>query len=187
MEPFRGIGTILADVVEVGLTVWQYVYVDNNHMSTRVAYHHLYQLMVLYPHQLNLTTIRGCFGILPRDITLISDEDLWKLGPVNLVIAEWPCQGHSRARAGRGLEDLMSNFFGTTSGSCSGGLSTNLPLRGTYSRMYLCWETLGIRCWMADIMFVNTLGILFLWIPHDLVHIPTMLGGFGPTSHCYLL
>ena len=48
-------------------------------MSTRVARYHL--------HQLNLIVIRRYFGRFLHDITLISEEDLQRLGPLDLVIA----------------------------------------------------------------------------------------------------
>jgi hypothetical protein len=100
VELFGGIGTGLAAILEASLTVTRYVYVDNSQVSTRVARHHLHQLMVLYPQQLHPTAIHGCFSSLPRDVTLISEADLRHLGPVDMVIAGWPCQGHSRAGAG---------------------------------------------------------------------------------------
>ena len=106
-----GIDTSLATILEVGLTVKQYVYVDTSQLSTCVARHHLHQLMVLYPQQLPPTTIRGCFSRLPRDVTLINEANLRHLGPVDMVIAGWPCQGHSNAGAGRGLEDPRSSIF----------------------------------------------------------------------------
>ena len=59
--------------------------------------------MVLYPHQLHPTAIHGCFSRLPRDVTLISNINLRNLGPVDMVIAGWPCQGHSRAGPRGGL------------------------------------------------------------------------------------
>ena len=76
VELFGGIGTGLAAVLEVGLTVRWYVYVDNSLVSTCVARHHLHQLMVLYPQQLLPNAIRGCFSCLPRDVTFISEADL---------------------------------------------------------------------------------------------------------------
>ena len=109
---FGGIGTDLAAVLEVGLTVRQYVYMDNSQVSTRVARHHFHKLMVSYPQQLHLTAIRRCSSCLPRDVTLINEAELRHLGPVDMVIAGWPCQGHSRARGGRGLEDPRSSLFG---------------------------------------------------------------------------
>ena len=111
MEIFGGIGIGLAAVLKVGLKVRQYVYVDNSQVSTRVARHHLHQLMVLYPQQLYPTAIRGCFLRLLHDVILINKVDLRHLGQVDMVIAGWPCQGHSRAGAGRGLEDRMSSVF----------------------------------------------------------------------------
>lgn len=122
-----------------------------------MACYHFHLLMVLYPQHLNLIAIRGYFAHIPHDITLINEEDLWRLGPVNLVIAEWPCLGHSCVGATQGFEIPMSSIFETSSGLCSDGLPINFFLKGTFSIMYFCWETFKIRC----IMFVNTLGIPF--------------------------
>ena len=61
VELFGGIDTRLAVVLEVGLTVWRYVYMDNIQLSTCVACHHFHQLMVFNPQHLHLTAIRGCF------------------------------------------------------------------------------------------------------------------------------
>ena len=55
--------------------------------------------MVLYPEQLDSTAICGCFAHVFCDVKLISEANLQSLGPMNLVIARWPCQGHSRAGA----------------------------------------------------------------------------------------
>ena len=81
-------------------------------MSTCVDRHHIHQLMVLYPQQLDPTAIRGSFSHLLCDVTLVSEANLRRLGPVDLVIAGWPCQGHSRAAACQGLDDTISSFFG---------------------------------------------------------------------------
>jgi site-specific DNA-cytosine methylase len=91
--------------------VIRYVYVDNSQVSTRVAQHHLHQLMLLYPQQLRPTAIRGYFTCFPHDVTLISEVDLRHLGPMDMVIVEWSCQGHTRPRTGRGLEDPRSSLF----------------------------------------------------------------------------
>ena len=61
VELFGGIGTILTAVLEAGLTVKRYVYVDNSQVSTCVIRHHLYELMVLYPQLLPLTA--GVFHV----------------------------------------------------------------------------------------------------------------------------
>ena len=67
--------------------------------------------MMLYPQQLHPAAIHGCFARLPRDVTLMSEADLRHLGLVDMVIAGWPCQGHSRVGASQGLEDPRSSLF----------------------------------------------------------------------------
>ena len=90
MELFAGIGTGLAAVLEAGLKVRRYIHVDTGFVPNRAARHHFQRLLALYPEQLPPSAIHGCFGHLPRDVTLISDEDLRRLGHVDLLIAGWP-------------------------------------------------------------------------------------------------
>jgi hypothetical protein len=111
VELFAGIGTGLAAVLEAGLKVRRYIHVDSAFAANRTARHHMQRLLALYPDQLPPSAIRGCFGKLPRDVTLISEDDLRRLGHVDLIIAGWPCQGHSRAGSGRGLDDPRSGLF----------------------------------------------------------------------------
>jgi hypothetical protein len=142
---FGGIGTRLAAVLKAGLTVKRYVYVDNSQVSTRVARHHLHQLMLLYPQKLHSTAIHGCFSCLPRDVTLISEADLRHLDPMDMVIAGWPCQGHSRARAGRGLEDPRSRVFWNLIRLMQWWFAHQSSPLGYILRMYLYWETSPFR------------------------------------------
>ena len=76
-----------------------------------VPQHHLHQLMVLYPQYLHPNAIHECFPHLPRNITLISEADLQHLTPMDMVIARWPCQSHSRGRTSGGLEDPRSSIL----------------------------------------------------------------------------
>jgi site-specific DNA-cytosine methylase len=48
---------------------------------------------------------------LPLDITLLGAQDLAKVGPIDLVIVGWPCQGHTRASNGEGLCDPQFRMF----------------------------------------------------------------------------
>ena len=105
MELLAGIGTGLAVVLEAGLKVRRYIYVDSGFATNRTACHHIQRLLALYPEQLPSSVIRACFGKFPRNVTLISYDDLRRLGQVDLVIAGWPCQGHSQTGNGRGLDD----------------------------------------------------------------------------------
>ena len=133
--------------------------------------------MVLYPQQLHPTVIHVCFSCFPRDVTLISEADLQHLGLVDMVIAGGTCQGHSRAGAGQGRENLRSNlFFGPhpphpvvvfpptfPSSLPLLGDSRDKVLEGNY---YVCQH-------VGDLIFVDIESI------GCCAH---RLGGFGPTS-----
>ena len=92
-------------MLEAGLSIHRYVYVDNHNTVHRAARHHIAQLRARYPGQLLASAIQGCMSQLPSDIALIGEEDLRRLERVDLVMAGWPCQGHSRAGMGHGLQD----------------------------------------------------------------------------------
>jgi hypothetical protein len=111
VEIFGGIGTSLAVVLEARITVRRYIYVDNGYAANRVVRHHIQQLLLRYRAQLSASAILGCCGQLPQDVTMVGDEDLRRLGHVDLIIAEWPCQGHSRGGTGQGLDDPRSSLF----------------------------------------------------------------------------
>ena len=111
LELFAGLSTGLAAVLEAGLSVSTYVYVDNNDMVNKAAKHHIKQLQARYPRQLPASDVQGCMSRLPGDISLIGEEDLQRLGRVDLVMAGWPCQGHSRAGLEKGLQDPRSGLF----------------------------------------------------------------------------
>ena len=82
--------------------------------------------MVLYPQQFDPTAICGCFAFLPCDVTLINEANLRWLGTVDLSH-----DGHARAthvlESVKGWRILDLVFLGTWSGSCNGGLPTDLP------------------------------------------------------------
>ena len=111
VELFAGLGTGLAAALEAELSIQSYTYVDNNAIVSTVAKHHLQQLRMRYPKQLPASAIQGCMSRLPPDIALIGEEDLERLGRVDLVIARWPCQGHSRFGQGQSFQDPRSVFI----------------------------------------------------------------------------
>ena len=187
VDLFGGIDTGLAAVLEAGLTDRRYIYVDNSQVSTRVAHHHLHQLMVLYPQQLPLIAIRGYFTRLPRDVTLISEANLRHLGPVDMVIAGWPCQGHSCARAGRGLEDPRSNLFWDLIRLIQWWFSHQPTPPGYIFENVPLLEDSRDKVLEGGHYVCQHLGDPILWMPRALVLMPTGLGGFGPTSHYHLL
>lgn len=63
--------------------------------------------------QLPLFALHGCFGHLPHNVILISDEEFKRLDHIDLLIARWPYQGHSSAGVGQGFDDSRSNLFAT--------------------------------------------------------------------------
>jgi site-specific DNA-cytosine methylase len=57
------------------------------------------------------SAIRRYQQALPSDIALLGAQDLARVGPIDLVIAGWPCQGHTRVGCGEGLCDDRSRMF----------------------------------------------------------------------------
>jgi hypothetical protein len=97
LELFGGIGTGLATVLQAGIKVQRYIYVDTDEAARQVAKHHSRGLCVWFPELLTTAAILSTFSSLIGDISLISEQDLHWLGHVDLVIAGWPCQGMSMA------------------------------------------------------------------------------------------
>jgi hypothetical protein len=108
---FGGIGTSLAAVLQAGIKVQQYVYVDTDDAARQVAKHHLRRLHVWFPELLITIAILSTFSSLTGDISLISENDLHWLGHMDLVITSWPCQGLSMASNQNGLHDGRSLRF----------------------------------------------------------------------------
>jgi hypothetical protein len=111
LELFGGIGTGLAAVLQAGIKVKRYVYVDIDDAARQVAKHHSRGLRVWFPELLTTTTLLSTFSSFTDDIYLISDKDLHLLGHVDLVIGSWPCQGMSMVGNQNGLQDGHSSRF----------------------------------------------------------------------------
>jgi len=111
LDLFGGIITGLATVLQVGIIVRKYLYVERDETVRRVSSHHLALLMRQYPELLSRSAIQGYQRALRLDIALLGAQDLARVGPINLVIAGWPCQGHTRAGRGEGLRDPRSRMF----------------------------------------------------------------------------
>jgi hypothetical protein len=58
---------------------------------TRVSSRHLALLMQRYLKLLPGSVIRKYQRALPSDIALLRAQDLARVGPIDLVIAKWPC------------------------------------------------------------------------------------------------
>jgi site-specific DNA-cytosine methylase len=55
--------------------------------------------------------IQGYQQTLPLNIALLGAQDLARVGPIDLVIVGWPCQGHTKASGGEGLRYPRSHMF----------------------------------------------------------------------------
>jgi hypothetical protein len=111
LDLFGGISTSLATVLQVGILVRKYLYVERDETAKRVSLHHLTLLMRQYPELLSRLAIQRYQQALPLDIALLGAQNLARVGPINLVIVGWPCQGHTRAGRGGGLRDPRSRMF----------------------------------------------------------------------------
>jgi site-specific DNA-cytosine methylase len=111
LDLFGGISTDLATVLQASIPVRKYLYVERDETTRRVSSHHLALLMRQYLELLPKSIIRGYQRALPLDIALLGTHDLARVGPINLMIAGWPCQGHTQAGRGEGLRDLRSHMF----------------------------------------------------------------------------
>jgi hypothetical protein len=71
-----------------------------------------YRLSKMFPELLPPKAFARCFSFLPHDISLIKYRHIKELGPVDLIICGFPCQGFSRAtRNAQGLQDPRSAVF----------------------------------------------------------------------------
>jgi site-specific DNA-cytosine methylase len=111
LDLFGGISTALVTMLQAGILVRKHLYVERDETARRVSSRHLALLMQRYSELLPRSTIQGYQRALPLDIALLGVQDLVRIGPINLVIARWPCQGHTRAGCGEGLCDPRSRMF----------------------------------------------------------------------------
>ncbi len=111
LDLFGGINTSLATVLQAGILDQKYLCVEKDEITKRVSLRHLALLMWQYPELLPRSAIRGYQWALPSNMALLGAQDLARVGPIDLVIARWPCQGHTQAGRGEGLRDPRFHMF----------------------------------------------------------------------------
>ena len=111
VELFAGLATGLAAALAQGIRIRRYIYVDADPVAQIAAQARVGQLLDHYPTLLPSDAVRGFQSTWPHDVTLIGAAAFAASGPVDMVIAGWECQGHSRAGEGRGLLDHRSALF----------------------------------------------------------------------------
>jgi len=71
LDLFGGIGTSLVTMLQAGILVWKYLYVERDETARSVSSHHLALLMQQYPKLVLRSAIRGYQRALPSNIALL--------------------------------------------------------------------------------------------------------------------
>jgi hypothetical protein len=85
--------------------------VEKDEIVKRASLRHVALLMHKHLDLLCISAVQAYHHQLPHDVSLLGAQDLTRVGEVNLVIAWWPCQGHSTANKSGGLQDHQSTMF----------------------------------------------------------------------------
>jgi hypothetical protein len=86
---FGGIGTGLEALLQSGMVVQRYFYVDIDPIARQVVTSRMMKLTAKFPQQFAITAWKASFTFLPSDIQLIQKKHMELLGPMDLIIAGW--------------------------------------------------------------------------------------------------
>ena len=102
-------------MLETGLKVKCYTFVEIDDISIGISNEVLGKLQFEYPHQLPDSALRGHSKRLPQDIRTASTDDLLALvqnkGEVHFICGGWQCQSMSMAGPKAGMEDKRFPTF----------------------------------------------------------------------------
>jgi len=110
LELFGGIGTGFKALLQLGMVVQRYFYIDIDPTARQVAASRMREFVTRFPQQFTTTAWKASFIFLPSDIQLIQ-KHMELLGPIDLIILGWECQGFSAARFGEALSDTRFGLF----------------------------------------------------------------------------
>jgi hypothetical protein len=91
LELFSGIGTGLEALLQSGMVVRRYFYVDIDLIAKQVAASRMREFTTRFPQQFTTIAWKASFTFLPFDIQLIQKKHMELLGPVDLIISGWEC------------------------------------------------------------------------------------------------
>jgi site-specific DNA-cytosine methylase len=112
VELCGGILSATEALIRTGIKIQRLHICEIDPESRALAAARLEVLSKMFPELLPAEAFASCFSFLPQDIALIKQEHVKKLGPVDFIICEFPCQGFSRAtRRPQGLRDPRSSVF----------------------------------------------------------------------------
>ncbi|GAQ91867.1 hypothetical protein KFL_008720020 [Klebsormidium nitens] len=109
-------------LIRMGIKIKQLHCCESDHTARAVAMARLKTLSGIFPNLSAESAFENCFGLLPQDVKLINQSHIIGLGPLDLVVCGFPCQGFSGASGtAKGLRDprtaALSTWFGWYTGS----------------------------------------------------------------------
>jgi hypothetical protein len=90
LELFGEIGSGLVAILQAGLKVKRYIYVDVDEAARQVAKRHSRRLRTQFPELLATSAIKTSFSTFTGNIALVSIGNIHRCNHVDLVIAGWP-------------------------------------------------------------------------------------------------
>jgi hypothetical protein len=111
VELFAGVGSSTQALMRLGYHLGEVVACEARGAARQAHAHSLRELHREFPSLVAFRTGAQLHHRLPQDIRLVSEANLRDLGPVDLVVAGWPCQGNSAAGEGQGLDDHRTGLF----------------------------------------------------------------------------
>jgi hypothetical protein len=111
LELFSGVGSATQALVRLGYQVGEVVACEARGAARQAHAHALKELRAEFPASVAAKAGAQLHHRLPQDIRLVNAAHLSDIGPVDVVVAGWPCQGNSAAGKGRGLDDHRTGLF----------------------------------------------------------------------------
>jgi hypothetical protein len=92
LELFGGVDSGLVAVLQAGLKVKHYIYVDVDEAARQVAKWHSQRLRTQFPELLATSAIKTFFSTLAGDIALVSVEDIHRRGHMDWWLPDGPAR-----------------------------------------------------------------------------------------------
>jgi hypothetical protein len=91
LELFGGISISLEALLQSGMVVRRYFYVNIDPIARQVAASRMMELIPRFPQQFATTAWKASFTFLPSDIQLTKKKHMELLDPMDLIISDWEC------------------------------------------------------------------------------------------------
>jgi hypothetical protein len=91
LELFGGIRTGLETLLQSGMVVRRYFYVDINPIARQVVTLRMKEFTTRFPQQFATIAWKASFTFLPFNIQLIQKKHMELFGPIDLIILGWEC------------------------------------------------------------------------------------------------